>query len=109
MQTQFALASGSNLSRKVAGGSGLTVRFEGPESAALSEIRAIPEVEKVTAQGSLEPGTNDLRIRSREGADVRRDVSQALVRSECTILMMRSVDLDLEEIFIQVTGEEEKR
>ena len=99
----------ANLSRKVAGGSGLTVRFEGPESAALSEIRAIPEVEKVTAQGSLEPGTNDLRIRSREGADVRRDVSQALVRSECTILMMRSVDLDLEEIFIQVTGEEEKR
>jgi hypothetical protein len=33
-------------------------------------------------------------------------VAQALNRAKCTILMMRSSDLDLEEIFIQVTGEE---
>ena len=98
----------ANLSRKLAGGSGLTVRFEGPESAALSEIRGIPDVKKVTAQKNLEPGTTDLRIRSREGSDVRRKVSQALSRAKCTILMMRSLDLDLEEIFIQVTGEEDE-
>lgn len=96
----------ANLSRKLAGGTGLTVRFEGPQSAALAEIRSIPEVAKASGLGSREPGTADVRVQGREGTDVRRQVAQALNRAKCTILMMRSSDLDLEEIFIQVTGEE---
>jgi ABC-2 type transport system ATP-binding protein len=96
----------ADLSRKLAGGTGLTVRFEGPQSAALAEIRSIPEVAKASGLGSREPGTTDVRVQGREGTDVRRQVAQALNRAKCTILMMRSSDLDLEEIFIQVTGEE---
>lgn len=98
----------ANLSRKLAGGASLTVRFEGSESAALAEIRSIPEMEKVSSLGSFEPGTTDVKVQGKEGADVRRKVSIALSMAKCTILMMRSSDLDLEEIFIQVTGEEEK-
>ncbi len=95
-----------NLSRKLAGTAGLTVRFEGSESAGLSAIRAIPDVAKASSMGSREPGTVDVRIQGRGNADVRRQVSQALTRAQCTILMMRSTDFDLEDIFIQVTREE---
>ena len=96
-----------NLSRKLAGSAGLTVRFEGPEGAAIREIRAVPEVAKASSMGSREPGTADVRVESRQAADVRRAVAQALARAGCTILMMRSADLSLEDIFIQVTGEED--
>jgi ABC-2 type transport system ATP-binding protein len=95
-----------NLSRKLAGSAGLTIRFEGPEAAALSEIRSIPDVAKASSMGSRETGTVDVRIQSRGSADVRRAVAQALARAKCTILMMRSTDIDLEDIFIQVTREE---
>jgi ABC-2 type transport system ATP-binding protein len=96
-----------NLSRKLAGSAGLTVRFEGPEGAALREIRAIPEVAKASSMGSREAGTSDVRVESRQAADVRRAIAQALARAGCTILMMRSADLSLEDIFIQVTSEED--
>jgi len=95
-----------NLSRKLAGSAGLTIRFEGAENAAIAEIRGIPDVAKVSSMGSREPGTCDVRIQSRGNADVRRQVSQALARAHCAILMMRSTDIDLEDIFIQVTREE---
>ncbi len=95
-----------NLSRKLAGSTGLTVRIEGPEPAALAEIRAAPEVAKASSMGSREPGTVDLRINGRGDADVRRPVARALARAGCTILSMRTADIDLEDIFIQVTREE---
>jgi ABC-2 type transport system ATP-binding protein len=96
----------ANLSRKLAGGSGLTIRFEGPEPAALAEIRAIPEVAKASSMGSRETGTSDVRVQARGSADVRRQVAHALGRAGCTILLMRAADIDLEDIFIQVTREE---
>ena len=96
-----------NLSRKLAGTAGLTVRFEGPEAAALAEIKGIADVAKASSMGSREPGTVDVRIQGRGGADVRRPVARALAKAGCTILMMRSADVDLEDIFIQVTRDEE--
>ena len=95
-----------NLARKLAGGAGLTVRVEGPEAAALAEIRALAEVGKAASLGSHETGTVDLRIQGRGEADLRRPVARALARAGCTILSMRTTDADLEDIFIQVTREE---
>jgi ABC-2 type transport system ATP-binding protein len=95
-----------NLSRKLAGTAGLTIRFEGSENAALAGIKALPDVAKASSMGSREPGTVDVRVQGRGNADVRRAVARALVKAGCTILMMRSADVDLEDIFIQVTREE---
>jgi ABC-2 type transport system ATP-binding protein len=94
------------LARKLAGGAGLTVRIEGSEADALREIKGIASVAKVSSMGSREPGTTDLRVQGRGEADVRREVAHALARARCTILMMRTADVDLEDIFIQVTREE---
>jgi ABC-2 type transport system ATP-binding protein len=41
-----------------------------------------------------------------KGADIRRDISRALAAANIPILMMRPLDLSLEEIFLQVTTEE---
>ncbi len=95
-----------NLARKLAGSSGLTLRLEGQESTALAELHAVAEVAKASSMGSREPGTFDLRVQGRGDADVRRQVAHALARASCTILSMRSADIDLEDIFIQVTSEE---
>jgi ABC-2 type transport system ATP-binding protein len=97
----------ANLSRKLAGGAGLSLRFEGPEPAALAEVRALTDVAKATSMGSREPGTFDMRVQARGSADVRRPVAHALAKAHCTVLMMRPLDIDLEDIFIQVTREED--
>jgi ABC-2 type transport system ATP-binding protein len=96
----------ANLSRKLAGGAGLSLRCEGPEAAAVTEIRGLADVSKATSMGSRESGTFDLRVQARGSVDIRRSVAQALGRARCTILMMRPIDVDLEDIFMQVTREE---
>jgi ABC-2 type transport system ATP-binding protein len=96
----------ANLSRKLAGGTGLTLRCEGSEPAAIQELKSLPDVAKASSMGSRETGTFDLRVQARGSADIRRPVAQALSRAKCTVLMMRPLDIDLEDIFIQVTREE---
>jgi ABC-2 type transport system ATP-binding protein len=95
-----------NLSRGLRGSHRLSVRIAGPEKESLDLIKALPEVEKVDSMGSREPDTFDLYVEAKEEADIRKPVFQAMSKAQYPILMMRSVDITLEDIFIQLTTDE---
>jgi ABC-2 type transport system ATP-binding protein len=95
-----------NLSRGLRGSRRLSVRIAGPEKGSLDLIKALPEVEKVDLMGSREPDTFDFYVEAKGEADVRKPVFQAMSKAKYPILMMRSVDLTLEDIFIQLTTDE---
>ena len=95
-----------NLSRGLRGSRRLSIRIAGPEKESLDLIKALPEVEKVDLIGSREPDTFDFYVEAKGEADVRKPVFQAMSKAEHPILMMRSVDLTLEDIFIQLTTDE---
>jgi ABC-2 type transport system ATP-binding protein len=94
------------LSADMSGGHKLTVRVAGPEDRALAAIRAVAAVTSVESLGSREEGSTDLYVESSAKEDVRRPVFYAMAKADCPILMMRSSDVSLEDIFIQLTRDE---
>ncbi len=94
------------LSADMSGGHKLTVRVAGPESRALDAIRGLPAVKHAESLGSREEGSFDIYVESSPNEDVRRPVFYAMSKADCPILMMRSSDISLEDIFIQLTEDE---
>ncbi len=61
---------------------------------------------KAESVGSKEPGTVDLVLEARKDQDVRRDVFTAFARASLPLLQIKSMDLTLEEIFLNLITEE---
>ncbi len=95
-----------NLSKRLSGTGRLSLRVAGPEKQVLKLIRELEGVKDAEVQGVKEPGTVDILVEAEKDIDIRRPLFYALSRAEYPILYMRSVDLTLEEIFLQVTTEE---
>ena len=97
-----------NLSRGISGDSRLLLRVAGPEREALAAARAVANVVKAECVGSREPDTVDLIVEARREQDVRREVFSAFARASLPLLMMKSMDLTLEEIFLNLITEEKE-
>ena len=93
-----------NLSKRL-GESKLTLRIAAPERQA-EVLRDVAGIKYVEAQGVREPDTVDVWIEAEKDIDVRRPVFNALSRAGYPILQMKSMDLTLEDIFLQVTTQE---
>jgi ABC-2 type transport system ATP-binding protein len=94
------------LSADMSGGHKLTVRVAGTEARALEAIRAVPAIRSAESLGSREEGSVDIYVEASPDQDVRRPVFYAMSKADCPILMMRSSDISLEDIFIQLTTDE---
>ena len=97
-----------NLSRGISGDNRLLLRVAGPEREALAAARAVANVVKAECVGSREPDTVDLIVEARREQDVRREVFSAFARASLPLLMMKSMDLTLEEIFLNLITEEKE-
>ena len=97
-----------NLSRGLSGDNRLSLRVAGPEKEALDVARSVAHVVKVEAAGSREAGTVDIVVEAGPEQDVRREVFTAFARASMPLLMMKSMDLTLEEIFLNLTTEEKE-
>ena len=99
--------SPENLARRILGGSHIHLRLDAKEAAvsrAMKKIKAITNLEFMESQ---EPGTVEAIAESMEDTDIRRDIFKALAAAEIPILMMRPLDMSLEEIFLNLTTSEE--
>ncbi|HTO22413.1 MAG TPA: ABC transporter ATP-binding protein [Spirochaetia bacterium] len=97
-----------NLARGMTGDNRLSIRVAGGEKEALSAARSVANVVKAESAGTREPGTVDLVVEARKDQDVRRGVFEAFARASLPLLMMKSVDLTLEEIFLNLITEEKE-
>jgi len=97
-----------NLAKRLLGGSHLQLRVDGSVQQVEGVLRKIPAVKNLSFKESQEPGTVELVVESDKDADIRRDVSKALGSAGLPILMMRSLDMTLEEIFLHLTTKEEE-
>jgi ABC-2 type transport system ATP-binding protein len=96
----------ANLSRGMTADNRLSVRVAGAETEALAVARRVPQVVKAESAGSREHGTVDIVIEARKEQDVRRDVFTAFAKADLPLLQMKSMDLTLEEIFLNLITEE---
>jgi ABC-2 type transport system ATP-binding protein len=98
--------SPENLSRSLAVSSKLALRIAGTEDMVMKAIHKVPGVKNVEIHGICEPETIDILVEAEKDTDIRKPIFSAFSKADCPILMMRSLDLSLEDIFLQVTNQE---
>jgi ABC-2 type transport system ATP-binding protein len=99
-----AVDTPDNLSRKFSKSTRLQVAVEGPLKDVITKLRRVPGVRTAELLSEKEGGVNVLIVESEGDSDVRKPVFFEMARSSYAILEMRPLDLTLEEVFLQVTG-----
>jgi ABC-2 type transport system ATP-binding protein len=95
-----------NLSRGLSNDNRITVRIVGTEKDALALARGVEHVLKAESVGTRESGSVDVIVEAKRDKDVRRDLFAACARASMPILMLKSMDLTLEEIFLNLITDE---
>ena len=87
-------------------------RIEGPEEELLKLLNSTGGMKEVQALGQKEPGVYEFSLEAEPGADIRRDLFKRLSERSYPLLGLKSTELTLEDIFLQLTrdssGEAEK-
>jgi ABC-2 type transport system ATP-binding protein len=99
------VASGTpeELSQKASISSKILLRVKGNGKETAKRLKDLNNVQSVTLQGSLEKGTADLLVEAKQDKDIREELFWKLSKAEVPVLLMKPIDLSLEEVFLRVT------
>ncbi|HUX22284.1 MAG TPA: ATP-binding cassette domain-containing protein [Spirochaetia bacterium] len=95
-----------NLSQRIAGKNRLSLRVEGPSKEVKSRLSSLDGIKSVDVTNSNEENAVDVLIEAEKNRDLRREVFKAMSKADYPILMMRPMDMSLEDIFLQLTTTE---
>lgn len=98
----------ANLTKGVGETSRLSVRIAGAEREILDALKTIEGVRYVETSGSREEGAYDFVLESDRQCDIRIPMFHTLSNINAPILMLKTMDLTLEDIFLQLTTEEKE-
>ncbi|MDR0567739.1 MAG: ABC transporter ATP-binding protein [Spirochaetaceae bacterium] len=96
------------LSKRLSGGNRILLRLEGYPAELEKKLKTPEFVKSVVLQESPEPGTADVIAEAQDGEDIRRELFRFLAKEDIPVLTMRSMDMSLEEIFLNLTTQEEE-
>jgi ABC-2 type transport system ATP-binding protein len=100
--------SPENLGKRILGGSHIHLRLDASEAAVRGALGKVSSVKKLDFKASQEKDTVEAIAEAAKDMDIRRDLFRALASANIPILMMRSLDLSLEDIFLNLTTTEEE-
>ena len=92
-----------NLSHNLSADHKLTVQIEGPQKEVKALLQGIPQMVEVHVNRAVDKTVTEYSLNAKEGADVRREVFKRMAERSYPILLMRSSELTLEEIFLKLT------
>lgn len=81
----------------------LVLHAEGSPEEIKKLLESIPQMERVFVARQVDEKINEYHLEAKEGIDIRRDVFKKLAGRNYPILMMRSNELTLEEVFLKLT------
>ena len=99
--------SPQKLSLRLTGTGRLSLRLAGSESETGRLLDGIDGIRELSRQGSSEEGSVDYLVEAQKDHDLRRAIFAACAAADVPILMMRPVDMSLEDIFLHLTTDEE--
>lgn len=91
------------LARNLSADHKLVLRTEGKSDEVKKLLSSIPGMERVYVNREAEPGVYEYFLEAAQGKDLRREISKKLSARNYPILMMKSNELTLEEIFLKLT------
>ena len=92
-----------HLSHNLSADHKLTVQIEGPAKEVQSLLSGIPDMVEVHLNRTVEKNVTEYELNAKEGADIRREVFKRMASRNYPILLIRSSELTLEEIFLKLT------
>ena len=95
-----------NLTKNISETRRLRLRVIGPEREVYKTLRDLDGTISVTGMGSREKGAFDFLVESDHNVDIRVPLFQQMTKLGYPILMLRPMDMDLEDIFLQLTNDE---
>ena len=88
------------------GAANVLVRASGPGQDILAALRALNEVSQVTQQDGSEQENTVFTVRS-SNQDIAREIAQVVISNGWDLHELRPISLDLEALFVRLTGEEQ--
>lgn len=95
----------ANLSKGIGENNRMTVRIGAPERAVSKLLHEMSGVTYAESLGVKEPNSIDFVIQTDKETDIRKSMFNLLAKNGYPILMLKPVDVTLEDIFIKVTEE----
>lgn len=95
-----------NLSKRLTQSNCLNLRVKGNKQNIIAALKSINYVENVKFKSVIENDTIDVLVEGKENTDIREAVFNTMAEHNYPILNMTSMDLTLEEIFLQVTKDD---
>ena len=97
-----------NLSKGLVGANRMTLRIVGVGNKIEKALSAIKGIKDLSITTGTEPDSVDVVIEADQDLDLRQDVFFAMSKAQCPIIMLRPMDMTLEDIFLQVTTSEQE-
>lgn len=101
-----AIDSPDNLAKTLSNENKFSIRVQGDERTVLDIVSLITGVKYIKSLGRKEKGTVDFIVEAEPNVDVRPLIFTALAKENLPILSMQTVDLSLEDIFLEVTDKD---
>ena len=92
-----------HLSHNLSADHKLTVQIEGPVKEVKALLEQIPDMQEVHLNRTIDKTIGEYELNAVEGCDIRREVFKRMAARNYPILLMRSSELTLEEIFLKLT------
>ncbi len=92
-----------NLSHNLSADHKLIVQIEGPAKEVQNLLKGIPDMVEVHINRTIDKTVTEFSLNAKDGCDVRREIFKRMAERSYPILLMRSSELTLEEIFLKLT------
>lgn len=96
--------SAENLAMNLSADHKLTVRIEGPTKEVKKLLQSIPDMKKVIINKEMADNVTEYSLESKENTDIRKEMFTRLAGRKYPIMLLKSAELTLEEIFIKLTN-----
>lgn len=101
------VASGEpdKLSASLSGNHNILLRVKGGGEDALKIFEECPDISSASIKPPKEEGTADIEVSGKEGMDIREKAFKLMAENGITVLMLKPLDLTLEETFLKITAD----
>lgn len=93
----------ANLSHSMSTDHRYNILVDGPENEIYRMLCSISDMRDVETLGKREAGVYEFVVEAKQGADIRREIFRRLAERNWPLLGMRSSEMTLEDIFLQLT------
>ncbi len=94
-----------NLSKLMLGSNVLDLTVKGNKTMIREMVSTLPDIDSVEVHNSAEPDCVDIVVKSPQNIDVREELFYKFSEAKCPIMMMKSSNMSLEEVFLELTND----